>query len=76
MLSPEQIQQADQLKAQLIADGSLVDQGGEYVFTRDVRFPSVEIATYILTGENPLDAASMWIDDRGRSLRQISSERN
>ena len=62
------------LRRQLQDRGVLADDGDAWVFAQDFRFGSPSTAAGVLVGGNANGRRS-WKDERGRSLKQLQSER-
>lgn len=60
-------------RAELIADGSVVEEGETIRFTRDVLFTSPSAAAAVLAG-GAYNGREAWKDASGRSLKMIEDE--
>ena len=61
------------LRAKLIQEGALIEQGGFLVFARDIEFGSPSAAAAVVhggTAAGPLD----WKDSTGRTLKEIEGD--
>lgn len=60
-------------RAQLIAEGALVEKNGLYLFTQDVEFSSPSAAASVIHG-GTANGLIAWKSEDGRSLKQIDEE--
>jgi len=60
------------LRARLVEDGSLEQQGDHLVFTRDVEFPSPSAAAAVVRG-GATSGLAAWKDRTGRKLKDIEA---
>ena len=58
------------LRQKLIQDGTLVENGGLYVFTKNVEFSSPSAAAAVIHGGSA-NGLTAWKDERGKSLKDI-----
>lgn len=58
------------LRQKLIQDATLVEQGGLYVFTKDVEFSSPSAAAAVIHGGSA-NGLTAWKDERGKSLKEL-----
>ena len=58
------------LRAKLVADGSLVQDGGKLVFTKDVEFASPSAAAGVVRGGNAAGPIA-WINKQGQTLKDL-----
>jgi hypothetical protein len=60
------------LRQQLLADGSVAEQGGHWVFTQDVEFSSPSQAASIINGGN-MNGLIAWKDAKGTTLGDLET---
>jgi hypothetical protein len=61
------------LREQLVADGSLIQQGDKLVFAKDVEFSSPSAAAGVVRGGTAAGPIA-WINKQGKTLKELESD--
>jgi hypothetical protein len=61
------------VRSRLIQEGTLVEKGGAYVFTKDVEFSSPSAAAAAIHGGSA-NGLTAWKDGRGKTLKELEGD--